>query len=139
MEKERRELRTRKFEFSKFVTLIVILLFIGTLISSIFYLYWSDGNIIDSAIAVTAMTVTGGMVTLVIKHYMSKAKVENIYKIQLGMMEDLIKNRLTYNEEMYKLGKKYRLSEDKKDYTEEFETIIQDMKNFLQNNAEVNE
>ena len=132
-------MRTRKFEFSKFVTLIVILLFIGTLISSIFYLYWSDGNIIDSAIAVTAMTVTGGMVTLVIKHYMSKAKVENIYKIQLGMMEDLIKNRLTYNEEMYKLGKKYRLSEDKKDYTEEFETIIQDMKNFLQNNAEVNE
>ena len=139
MEKERRELRTRKFEFSKFVTLIVILLFIGTLISSIFYLYWSDGNIIDSTIAVTAMTVTGGMVTLVIKHYMSKAKVENIYKIQLGMMEDLIKNRLTYNEEMYKLGKKYRLSEDKKDYTEEFETIIQDMKNYLQNNAEVNE
>lgn len=135
MEREKRELQTKKFEFSKFITLISILLFIVALFSSITYLFVSDGSVIDSCISATAMTVTGGMVTLIIKYYMSKAKVENIYKIQKGMYDDLIENRLYYNEEMLKMHQTYKNTEvSTENYNSEIEELLSEMKNFLAEN-----
>lgn len=81
------------------------------------------------------MTVTGGMVTLIIKYYMSKAKVENIYKIQKGMYDDLVENRLYYNEEMLKMHQTYKNAEvSTENYNSEIEELLSEMKNFLAEN-----
>ena len=46
------------------------------------------------------------------KVYKSKAKAENIYKVQHGMYEDIMNIKLKYNEEMMKLTQQYNMTQD---------------------------
>ena len=97
-----------KLQFSKFLTTFTALLFIWCLFEG----FHTDFTIIlDTAVYVTSITVSGGIFGLCLKSYMSKSKAENIYKIQHGMYEDIMNIKLSYNEKMMKLLQEYQLTQ----------------------------
>lgn len=98
-----------KVQFSKFLTIFSAILFIWCLFEG-FNTHF--GEVYDTAVYVTSITVSGGIFGLCLKSYMSKAKAENIYKVQHGMYEDIMNIKLKYNEEMMKLTQQYNMTQD---------------------------
>lgn len=95
-------------QFSKFLTIFSAVLFIWCLLEG----FRADfSQILDTAVYVTSITVSGGIFGLCLKSYMSKAKAENIYKVQHGMYEDIMNIKLKYNERMMQLIQEYQMTQ----------------------------
>jgi hypothetical protein len=97
-----------KVQFSKYLTIFSSLLFVWCLIHG-FHVNLSQAY--DTAIYVTSITVSGGIFGLCLKSYMSKAKAENIYKVQRSMYEDIMTIKLAYNETMMQLIQQYHITQ----------------------------
>lgn len=95
-------------QFSKFLTIFSAVLFIWCLLEG----FRADfSQILDTAVYVTSITVSGGIFGLCLKSYMSKAKAENIYKVQHGMYKDIMDIKLKYNERMMQLTQEYQMTQ----------------------------
>lgn len=126
-----------KAQFSKILTILSAVLFIWCL-SEGFNTHF--GELYDTTVYVTSITVSGGIFGLCLKSYMSKAKAENIYKVQHGMYEDIMDIKLKYNERMMQLTQQYQMTQSDVDMvdidspiTEGTNDIINDMRESLSN------
>lgn len=126
-----------KIQFSKLLTIGSLLLFIWTLLKGLYIDYTS---VYDTTVYVTAITISGGIFGVCLKSYMSKAKAENIYKVQKTMYEDIMGIKLNYNEQMMKLIQKYQITQDEIDVSDisnpvsdGVNDIISDMKENINN------
>lgn len=117
-----------RIQFSKFLTVGSLSLFIWALLKG-FTTNFSE--VLDTTVYVTSITVSGGIFGLCVKSYMSKAKAENIYKVQRTMYEDIMKIKLQYNEEMMKLNKQYNMSQDDIDMIDSTSPINDGVDNVL--------
>lgn len=102
-------MKESRLQFSKLLTVGSLLLFIWALLKG-FTTNFSE--ILDTTVYVTSITVSGGIFGMCVKSYMSKAKAENIYKVQRAMYEDIMKVKLQYNEEMMKLNRQYNMTQN---------------------------
>lgn len=98
-----------KVQFSKILTIGSLVLFVWSLFKG----FTTDfSQLYDTTVYVTAITVSGGIFGVCLKSYMSKAKAENIYKVQKAMYEDITDIKLRYNEGMMKLKQEYGMTQD---------------------------
>ena len=126
-----------RIQFSKLLTLGSLLLFIWALLKG----FTTDFSaILDTTVYVTAITISGGIFGMCVKSYMSKAKAENIYKVQRTMYEDIMKVKLQYNEEMMKLNRQYNMTQDDIDMIDSVspinngvDDVLSDMKESINN------
>lgn len=124
-----------KFQFSKILTFASLALFVWCLAQG-FYIDLTQA--FDTAVYVTAITVSGGIFGLCLKSYMSKSKAENIYKIQRSMYEDIMTIKLTYNETMMQLIQKYHITQSDIDMADNLSPIddgINDIINDMHDNV----
>ena len=126
-----------KVQFSKILTILSAVLFIWCLLEG-FNTHF--GEVYDTTVYVTSITVSGSIFGLCLKSYMSKAKAENIYKVQHGMYEDIMNIKLSYNESMMKLIQQYQLTQEDIDMNDNFspindgvEDVLNDMKENINN------
>lgn len=98
----------KKFQFSKLLPLLTGIIFLVSIYSS-FHIDYS--SVMDTAVYCTALTISGGIFGTTIVWYLKKSQVENIYKIKMGLYQEVSKQQLTYNEKMYKLKKEYALTD----------------------------
>lgn len=126
-----------RIQFSKLLTIGSLSLFIWALFKG-FSTNFSE--ILDTTVYVTSITVSGGIFGMCVKSYMSKAKAENVYKVQRTMYEDIMKVKLQYNEEMIKLNKQYNTTQgdiDVIDFSSPIDdgvdSILSDMKESINN------
>ena len=101
----------KKVTFSKGIPVVTGVLFILTLIVCIVCINLNQ-NIFDTAVMVTAISVTGAIFGSSLIWYFKKAGSENQYKLRMSMYEDVVNQRLYFTEEMLKLRIKYCASED---------------------------
>jgi hypothetical protein len=98
-----------KLQFSKFLTLGSLCLFIWSLLQG----FSTDfTQVYDTTVYVTAITISGGIFGVCLKSYMGKSKAENVYKIQKTIYEEIMNVKLQYNEAMMKLIQTYHLTQD---------------------------
>lgn len=124
-----------RVQFSKFLTVGSLSLFVWALLKG-FTTNFSE--ILDTTVYVTSITVSGGIFGMCVKSYMSKAKAENIYKVQRAMYEDIMKVKLQYNEEMMKLNRQYNMTQNDVDIIDSSSLIddsdvLNDMKESIGN------
>ena len=109
-----------RMQFSKILTLGSLCLFIWALFKG----FTTDFTVIyDTTVYVTAITISGGIFGVCLKSYMSKAKAENIYKVQRVMYEDIMNIKLQYNESMMQLSQKYNMTQDDVDMMDNISPI----------------
>ena len=126
-----------KVQFSKFLTIGSLLLFVWSLLQG----FTTDfTEMFDTTVYVTSITVSGGIFGMCVKAYMSKAKAENVYKVQRTMYEDIMKVKLQYNEEMMKLNQRYNMTQDDIDMVDSIspindgvDSILNDMRENIDN------
>jgi len=130
-------MREPRVQFSKILTIGSLSLFIWALLKG-FTTNFSE--ILDTTVYVTSITVSGSIFGMCVKSYMSKAKAENIYKVQRTMYEDIMKVKLQYNEEMMKLNKRYNVTQDEIDVidllspiNDGVDSVLSDMKENINN------
>lgn len=128
-------MKESRLQFSKLLTVGSLLLFIWALLKG-FTTNFSE--ILDTTVYVTSITVSGGIFGMCVKSYMSKAKAENIYKVQRAMYEDIMKVKLQYNEEMMKLNRQYNMTQNDVDIIDSSSLIddndvLDDMKESINN------
>lgn len=104
-----KEFKNPKFQYSKVLPIISLVLFCAVLIKVMNVDYT---NYFDTAVYVSAITVSGGIFGMIVKSYNAKSKAENVSKIQLGVYHDTMKTRLWYNEQMVLIKKQYGLTDD---------------------------
>lgn len=104
-----KEFKNPKFQYSKVLPIISLVLFCAVLIKVMNVDYT---NYFDTAVYVSAITVSGGIFGMIVKSYNAKSKAENVSKIQLGAYHDTMKTRLWYNEQMALIKKQYGLTDD---------------------------
>lgn len=106
----------KKIEYSKILATFSLLLFICTLIYGYMmmtYLIMNDATTIyDLAFFCTAITITGSVFMTTAKHYYSKSGLQNTCHIRNSSYEQIMKVRLNYIEEVYKLKEKYNLTDN---------------------------
>jgi hypothetical protein len=68
---------------------------------------------------------------------MSKAKAENIYKVQHGMYEDIMNIKLKYNERMMQLTQEYQMTQSDVDMVD-MDSPINDGVNDIMNDMREN-
>lgn len=126
-----------KVQFSKLLTIGSLILFVWTLLRGFHTDYT---QMFDTTVYVTAITISGGIFGVCLKAYMSKAKAENIYKVQKTMYEDIMKTKISYNEQMMQLINKYNITQDEIDavdltnpINEGMDGIVSDMKENINN------
>lgn len=109
-------MKEKKLQYSKILATVSLLTFLIILFGSvgfmIYLMLYSDITILDTAIFVSALSITGSIYGLTAKHYYNKAALENCSNIRKGVYEEILKNRLKYNEEMIKLKSRYMLSDE---------------------------
>ncbi len=99
----------KRFQFSKIITIISIIIFCLVLFLS----FQCDfTTYMDTAFIVTATTVSGGICGTCIVWMLKKSQSENLIKIRLGMYEDVKRIELDFNEKMFELKNKYKISDD---------------------------
>lgn len=128
-------MKESRLQFSKLLTVGSLLLFVWALLKG-FTTNFSE--ILDTTVYVTSITVSGGIFGMCVKSYMSKAKAENIYKVQRAMYEDIMKVKLQYNEEMMKLNRQYNMTQNDVDIIDSSSLIddndvLNDMKESINN------
>ncbi len=120
--------REPKVQFSKFLTVGSLLLFIWSLMQGF---RMDFAQMYDTTVYVTAITISGGIFGVCLKAYMSKAKAENIYKIQKTMYEDIMDIKLRYNEGMMQLTQKYNMTQNDIDMIDPTSPITNGVENIL--------
>lgn len=120
--------REPKVQFSKFLTVGSLLLFIWSLMQGF---KMDFAQMYDTTVYVTAITISGGIFGVCLKAYMSKAKAENIYKIQKTMYEDIMDIKLKYNEGMMQLTQKYNMTQNDIDMIDPTSPITNGVENIL--------
>ena len=123
-----------KVQFSKFLTIFSAVLFIWCLLEG-FNTHF--GEVYDTTVYVTSITVSGSIFGLCLKSYMSKAKAENIYKVQHGMYEDIMNIKLKYNERMMQLTQEYQMTQSDVDMMD-MDSPINDGVNDIMNDMREN-
>jgi hypothetical protein len=134
-----RDYKEPKFQYSKILPIISLVLFCIVLAKTMCVDYT---DYFDTAVYVSAVTVSGGIFGMIVKSYNSKAKAENVSRIQQAMYHDTMKTRLWYNEQMCKIKKEYGLTdsdiqeiEDKSPIDDISEEQVNEMKQTLDNFA----
>lgn len=123
-----------KVQFSKILTILSAVLFIWCLLEG-FNTHF--GEVYDTTVYVTSITVSGSIFGLCLKSYMSKAKAENIYKVQHGMYEDIMNIKLKYNECMMQLIQEYQMTQSDVDMVD-MDSPINDGVNDIMNDMREN-
>jgi membrane protein insertase Oxa1/YidC/SpoIIIJ len=123
-----------KVQFSKILTILSVVLFIWCLLEG-FNTHF--GEVYDTTVYVTSITVSGSIFGLCLKSYMSKAKAENIYKVQHGMYEDIMNIKLKYNERMMQLTQEYQMTQSDVDMVD-MDSPINDGVNDIMNDMREN-
>lgn len=123
-----------KVQFSKILTILSAVLFIWCLLEG-FNTHF--GEVYDTTVYVTSITVSGSIFGLCLKSYMSKAKAENIYKVQHGMYEDIMNIKLKYNERMMQLTQEYQMTQSDVDMMD-MDSPINDGVNDIMNDMREN-
>jgi hypothetical protein len=123
-----------KVQFSKILTILSAVLFIWCLLEG-FNTHF--GEVYDTTVYVTSITVSGSIFGLCLKSYMSKAKAENIYKVQHGMYEDIMNIKLKYNERMMQLTQEYQMTQSDVDMVD-MDSPINDGVNDIMNDMREN-
>lgn len=126
-----------KVQFSKLLTVGSLILFIWSLLQG----FSTDfTQMYDTTVYVTAISISGGIFGICLKSYMSKAKAENIYKIQKSMYEDIMNIKLKYNEGMMELAQHYNMTQNDIDMIdstspidEGVDSVISDMRENIDN------
>lgn len=103
---------SKSITWSKILLIITGIIFIAVISVSFGCLIIMKENMYDTAIFVTSITVSGSIFGSNLCWYSKKSTSENHYKLRLSMYEDIINDRLYFNEEMMKLKKKYGTSEE---------------------------
>lgn len=132
-----KEFKNPKFQYSKILPIVSLVLFCAVLIKVMNVDYT---NYFDTAVYVSAITVSGGIFGMIVKSYNAKSKAENVSKIQISMYNDTMKTRLWYNEQMALIKQQYGLTDDDISEIEENSHIddiseeqLNDMKQTLDN------
>lgn len=108
----------KRLQYSKILPIVTGLIFIAVLIKG---LSIDLDTMTDTAVFVTAITVSGGIFGATLKYYMNKSQAENVYKLKLGLYKEASKEHYKYNEKMYEL--KYRFKQIK-EFDDELDDII---------------
>lgn len=104
-----KEFKNPKFQYSKILPIVSLVLFCAVLIKVMNVDYT---NYFDTAVYVSAITVSGGIFGMIVKSYNAKAKAENVSKIQLTVYHDTMKTRLWYNEQMALIKQQYGMTDE---------------------------
>lgn len=104
-----KDYKNPKFQYSKILPIISLVLFCVVLAKTMSVDYT---NYFDTAVYVSAVTVSGGIFGMIVKSYNAKSKAENVSKIQQSMYHDTMKTRLWYNEQMCRIKKKYDVTDE---------------------------
>lgn len=103
-------------EYSKILATASLIIFLITLLSSLVFMGYlmlcTDVSLIDTAIFVTSISVTGSIYALTSKHYYNKSMMQNCANIRKGVYSEILNCRLSYNKEMLKLQNSYELEKD---------------------------
>ena len=126
----------KNLTWSKIWLLITGLIFCGILVTSFVSIIIMKETVFDTTIFVTSITVSGSIFGSNLCWYSKKATSENHYKLRISMYEDIINDRLYFNEEMMKLKKKYNMTEedvDDIDNSGEIDELMDDEFNDMHN------
>ena len=104
MSKQSNAYLNKRFQFSKLIIVIMMIVFIYTLYRAINFQFNGDAYI-DSAILCTALTVTAGILGSSLIQYYKKSSSENISKIQTALYKNTMDIRLEYNRKMMEFKK----------------------------------
>ena len=94
-----------KYQYSKKIPIVTGVIFISFTLLSMFF-----GDIIDSTLAMTSISVSGGIFGSSIIWYLKKSQVENSFKLKCEQLKQTVNYRLYFIEESLKLQKKYNVS-----------------------------
>ena len=94
-----------KYQYSKKIPIVSGVIFISFTLLSMFF-----GNIIDSTLAMTSISVSGGIFGSSIIWYLKKSQVENSFKLKCEQLKQTVNYRLYFIEETLKLQQKYNVS-----------------------------
>ena len=103
--------RYRKVTTSKIWLAITGIIFVLVTTFSLYSISNSE-SVLDTTVLVTAISVSGAIFGSNLVWYSKKSASENHYKLRMSMYEDVVNQRLYFNEEMLKLKDKYNASDD---------------------------
>lgn len=102
---------SKKVTTSKIWLAITGIIFVLVVIFSMYSITHSE-SVFDTTVYVTAITVAGGIFGSNLVWYSKKSASENHYKLRMSMYEDVVNQRLYFNEEMLKLKQKYNITDE---------------------------
>lgn len=100
-----------KIRTSKMIMWIFILLFIYVIYKGVNYDF-SSVTYMDTAIFVACITAVSGILGAIITKYLNNSNCENIPKIQTELYKTSMAIRLSYNQKMMELKRKYDIDDD---------------------------
>lgn len=103
----------KKVSWSKGQIVLTSSIFIFNL-GFVYYMYLSGRieTVLDTALLVSCVTVSGAIFGSNLVWYSKKAASENHYKLRMSLYENSSKVRLEYNEKMMKLMRQYNMSQE---------------------------
>lgn len=116
-------MKMNKPQYTKMVVTITTILFIVTLFSCLWYMFYITfsglGETVDYIVATTALSVMGGIYGMVLRSYMSKSGLENVATIRKSVYKEIMNTRLEYDEKVLILKKKYEIDQNEFDEIED--------------------
>lgn len=100
-----------KIRTSKMIMWIFILLFIYVIYKGVNYDF-SSVTYMDTAIFVACITAVSSILGAIITKYLNNSNCENIPKIQTELYKTSMAIRLSYNQKMMELKRKYDIDDD---------------------------
>lgn len=98
-----------KFQFSKLIVIIACIIFLVCLYKG----FTADfSTMIDTGFYVTAITISGGMLSTTIIWYLKKSQSENNVKLKIELYKTASRERIKYNAKMMILKKNLSLSDE---------------------------
>ena len=98
-----------KFQFSKLIVIIACIIFLVCLYKG----FTADfSTMIDTGFYVTAITISGGMLSTTIIWYLKKSQSENNVKLKIELYKTASRERIKYNAKMMILKKNFSLSDE---------------------------
>lgn len=104
-----RHINDRGLSYSKVLILLTSIIFIACLVVGF---KGAKENYMDTAVYVTAISVSGGICGTSILYYFKKAQAENTMKLRIAIYQAAAKERLKFNESMMELMQEYKLNEE---------------------------
>lgn len=104
-----KSMNDKGLSYSKILIIITSILFVVCLVVGF---KGVKNNVLDTAVYVTAISVSGGICGTSILYYFKKAQAENTMKLRIAIYQAVAKERLKFNESMMILMNEYNMSED---------------------------